>query len=208
MQPGPGQGPAPGWYHGDGDPPGTERYWNGGAWMGEPRLIGGVNPGPTPPGGPPGASAKPGQVSQWRPEELAGYGQRFVAAWIDIAAWAIPMFVAFQLTGGFDSEEDFGRGAGIGILAAVLVWLANGWLAPAVTGQSLGKALLGTRLVNDRTGRPPGLGWMALRIVVSWGGWVASCYVYFLADYLIPAFTDDRKRVTDRVVKMSVLRAR
>ena len=89
-----------------------------------------------------------------------------------------------------------------------MVWLANGWLAPAITGQSLGKALLGTRLVNDRTGRPPGLGWMALRIVVSWGGWVASCYIYFLADYLIPAFTDDRKRVTDRVVKMSVLRAR
>lgn len=28
-----------GWYHGEGDPAGTHRYWDGGAWVGEPQLI-------------------------------------------------------------------------------------------------------------------------------------------------------------------------
>lgn len=29
--------PPPGWYYADGDPPGTERYWNGTTWQGGPQ---------------------------------------------------------------------------------------------------------------------------------------------------------------------------
>ena len=32
----------PGWRHAEGDPPGTERYWDGHAWQGEPRPRGGA----------------------------------------------------------------------------------------------------------------------------------------------------------------------
>jgi len=32
----------PGWYHAEGDPPDTERYWDGFAWTDGPRPIGGV----------------------------------------------------------------------------------------------------------------------------------------------------------------------
>ena len=30
----------PGWYHAEGDPPGSQRYWNGTTWVGEPRDMG------------------------------------------------------------------------------------------------------------------------------------------------------------------------
>ncbi len=35
---------APGWYHAQGDPPGTERYWDGAAWTEGPRPVGGSMP--------------------------------------------------------------------------------------------------------------------------------------------------------------------
>ena len=33
-------GPEPGWYHADGDPPGTQRYWDGMTWQGDPQPVG------------------------------------------------------------------------------------------------------------------------------------------------------------------------
>jgi hypothetical protein len=41
---------APGWYHAEGDPPNTERYWDGAAWTEGPRPIGGmgIDSPPTP----------------------------------------------------------------------------------------------------------------------------------------------------------------
>lgn len=36
--------PAAGWYFAQGDPPGTERYWNGSAWEGTYRAVGGFSP--------------------------------------------------------------------------------------------------------------------------------------------------------------------
>ncbi len=35
---------APGWYFAQGDPPGTERYWNGQSWDGTYRAVGGFSP--------------------------------------------------------------------------------------------------------------------------------------------------------------------
>jgi uncharacterized membrane protein YhaH (DUF805 family) len=32
--------PAPGWYYAQGDPPGTQRYWDGVQWVGEPQGAG------------------------------------------------------------------------------------------------------------------------------------------------------------------------
>lgn len=50
----------PGWYHAEGDPPNTERYWDGAAWTEGPRPIGGTPvaevPTQMPPMDPPGSS--------------------------------------------------------------------------------------------------------------------------------------------------------
>ena len=34
----------PGWYPADGDPPGTQRYWDGMQWQGGPQAMGGPAP--------------------------------------------------------------------------------------------------------------------------------------------------------------------
>lgn len=46
----------PGWRHAEGDPAGTERYWNGTRWEGEPRTAGGTA---QPPNDPFAAAARP-----------------------------------------------------------------------------------------------------------------------------------------------------
>lgn len=53
-----GASAGPGWYHAEGDPPGTERYWDGAAWQGEPRQV--PTPAPPPPTPPaPGFGSPP-----------------------------------------------------------------------------------------------------------------------------------------------------
>lgn len=39
----------PGWYHAEGDPPGTERYWDGSMWTDGPRPVGGFPAAPPTP---------------------------------------------------------------------------------------------------------------------------------------------------------------
>lgn len=38
-----------GWFHAEGDPAGTERYWNGSEWQGEPRPVAATPPAAVPP---------------------------------------------------------------------------------------------------------------------------------------------------------------
>ncbi len=40
-----------GWYRGEGDPPGTQRYWDGYAWVGDPVYEPTATPMPPPPAG-------------------------------------------------------------------------------------------------------------------------------------------------------------
>lgn len=35
----------PGWYYAQGDPPGTQRYWDGASWQGGPQPVPGVSGG-------------------------------------------------------------------------------------------------------------------------------------------------------------------
>lgn len=51
----------PGWYHGAGDPPGTQRYWDGEIWVGEPVAAPTPAPGPFGPGTPPAPTHYPEQ---------------------------------------------------------------------------------------------------------------------------------------------------
>ena len=61
-----------GWYHAQGDPPGTQRYWDGGQWLGEPQAM----PTDTPAFAVGGAGAPAGR-------RRADAGKRFVAFLID-----------------------------------------------------------------------------------------------------------------------------
>lgn len=50
----------PGWYYAEGDPPGTERYWDGTMWTEGPRPVGGFPAAPPTP--PPAAAGGYGAV--------------------------------------------------------------------------------------------------------------------------------------------------
>lgn len=67
----------PGWYHAEGDPPGTHRYWNGGNWEGGPQPI----------------PQAPGQVGQAREHGQAApyaqYAQQYPESSNSVAALVV-----------------------------------------------------------------------------------------------------------------------
>lgn len=69
--------PAAGWYYAQGDPPGTERYWNGASWEGTYRAVGGFSP----------SIATPG------PDDGDFPSSAVVLAWIITALKAIPLIL-------------------------------------------------------------------------------------------------------------------
>ena len=65
--------PGAGWFHAEGDPPGTQRYWDGAAWVGEPQVVPAAPEAPQafaapPPGAPYGSPPmqEPKKSSAWK----------------------------------------------------------------------------------------------------------------------------------------------
>jgi len=116
-----------GWYHGEGDPPGTQRYWNGSEWVGEPVLQ--VPPGP-PPGGqagtmpppaPYGVAAAPG-FSLARLFSASGRINRttYVLMWVVAIGVVVALATIDAAVGTADEEADYGVFTGLGSLA--MIW--------------------------------------------------------------------------------------
>lgn len=181
----------PGWYYCQGDPPGTQRYWNGSAWQGDPQPVGGA---------PAAAAAAP----MGTPGVPAEWGQRAIAYLIDIAPMVAVYLVAIVLIAIAD------------VLAIVAILLYLGVIAYAIwnfiltqgkTGQTIGKQKQGIKLVSDATGQPVGGGPAFLRYLVA--GLISgiTCGVYGLLDLLWPLWDADKKRLTDKIFKFSVVNA-
>lgn len=221
-----------GWYHAAGDPDGTHRYWDGVQWIGDPQPIappsaassspgGGFaaptppTPGPTPSGPPPytavpGASAtgvhadSQSSVGSRTPAE---WGTRAIALLID---WGIALgiFLAgllLAVIGGAIADA-------LGVLLSVLAYVAsigfsiwNLCIRQGATGQSIGKERQGIELVKDETGRPVGGGMAFVRYLLANVLSGVTCGVYGLLDYLWPLWDEDNKRLTDKIVTMSVV---
>ena len=64
----------PGWYYAQGDPPGTQRYWDGQSWIGAPQPV-------------PGAAGPGGQVMA--DDNLATPGSRILGRIIDGFIWFV-----------------------------------------------------------------------------------------------------------------------
>lgn len=154
----------PGWYHGQGDPPGTKRWWDGNEWTGEPQLLGDVtttNAG----------SGTPAPV-----------GRRVVAKLID---WAVILLTFIPLIAVVigrldfdalpDAESDEFQSAFEDQLTAVLDGSAGSLVLPMLiiaigllweivwvgaAGTTLGKKIMGLRIQNVKTGDSPP-GWLA-----------------------------------------------
>lgn len=172
-----------GWYPAEGDPPGTQRYWDGTQWQGGPQPIGGMT-----------ATAGGG------PGEKVEYGTRAVAFLIDTGIY-LAIYVVTLILGSISDALGL-----IGSLAQLGFSIYNGIYLQGTTGQTIGKKQQGIKLVADATGQPVGMGMAFVRGLLGLV-FFFLCLIPLIIDYLFPLFGDDRKRLTDKILSQSVVKA-
>ncbi len=132
----------PGWYPAQGDPPGTQRYWDGQSWIGAPQPV-------------PGVAGPGGQVTA--ESNLATPGSRILGRVIDGFIWFVISAIVGGIFGTFGAVtsgnlgdiEDVSMGAVIisGLLSTALVAGYEIFMVGS-QGGTVGKLALGTRVVN------------------------------------------------------------
>jgi uncharacterized RDD family membrane protein YckC len=172
--------------------------------------------GPVPPGGWQQPIARP--TGGWVGRPLASWGSRVGATIIDLLVLLIPAAILTALLiGGYDTDSSTGELIGVSILS-FLLWSAIVLLyAPLLmirggerNGQTLGKQLVGIRVVRD-SGEPFGFWWAVLREVVVKNllVGVASSIVPlipWLLNILWPLWDGENRALHDMVVKTHVIR--
>jgi uncharacterized RDD family membrane protein YckC len=189
-----------GWYYAQGDPPGTQRYWDGTQWVGGPQAAQGASEpgayGQQPAGG---YGVGGGVPAEW--------GTRALAFLIDaglIVAGSVVLFVV-PLMLSIVSE-------GLASVVSLLLFLAllgfAIWNQIILLGQgaSIGKQKMNIRLVADATGQPVGAGMAFVRGLLG-GLFSFFCYIPLILDYLWPLWDDEKKRLVDKIFKYSVVQA-
>ena len=162
-----------GWYHAQGDAPGTMRYWNGATWVGGPQVG-----GSQPPGGAPGMFTRP-----FDGVDIPELNLRLASRWARFFAWLIDGVIvgaisfAFVFTALVDSiERDSngeialgglfgGGGGGYAVIIPLLLLGAAYEVVPvALWGRTVGKLALGIKIVGADGADPPGF----LRATLRW----------------------------------------
>lgn len=149
----------PGWYHAEGDPVGTQRWWDGTQWIGAPQLN-------APTQGVPGGPASPAKR----------IGGRIIDAIIAGVLFSLPLaIVTFSRIDLQELADELESGSGnfgsvfgtsvnqaadinplfpVALGAAYFVWE---WLWVALRGATPGKLMVGTRVsAVDPSEIPPG----------------------------------------------------
>lgn len=263
-----------GWYYAPGDPEGTQRYWDGAQWIGEPQPVqqqaapaaapdpappstpdydqtvqyqAPQQPSPPPPGdaqAPPAAAtggapdygappAQPGgQPPGYQQQPAPAYGaapqgyQNFGAPGANVGtpaewgtraiAWLIDYGIVFGIyIVGFILALIAGAIAdALGLLMVLVSYVVaigfsiwNLVIKQGSSGQSIGKEKQNIKLVKDETGQPVGAGMAIVRYLVAGVISGVTCGIYGLLDYLWPLWDEEKKRLTDKILKMSVVAA-
>lgn len=186
--------PEPGWYQADGDPEGTHRYWNGEMWVGEPQPL--PDQVAAAPVAPPGTT-------------LATPVQRIVARLIDaLLLLAIVIFVRFLIDDDI-SDAPSRLSLVVGLVGGIVYEIGM----VAAIGATVGKLVVGTRVVAGDGTTPPPIGTASMRwlpnaiSVVPFVGPLIGLAIILAS--LIWVFTDPRRRtIYDRAASTSVVLAR
>ncbi len=198
-----GQQP-PGWYYAHGDPPSTQRYWDGTAWVGSPR------PGP--------GSADLASLNVALPIP------RMAARLIDWVIWLAIRAGAGAFIGyvaGSDPGDTWLDRALVPVLAVILIALYEIAMV-ARTGATVGKMALGLKVV-DPAGTPVDLSSSMIRVLLllmagllegfafgrTW--WVTvlglAAFVALIGYSFVLLFTDQNRRLPwDRLANTLVAR--
>jgi uncharacterized RDD family membrane protein YckC len=139
----------------------------------------------------------------------ASWGRRFAAVLVDGLLLALPflvtVIVAVAIAGG---DED--SPAWVAVVVAWLLWILTPFgyytlLHGGERGQTVGKRLLGIRVIGEDFGRL-GYGRAFGRFLVGWLMWLA-CYVPGILNSLWPLWDDKNQALHDKVVNSIVVRS-
>lgn len=139
-----------GWYHAQGDPPGTQRYWDGSQWQGEAEPL-------------------PGEPEPIGDLGLAEPVNRIGARVIDGIVWIVLLLVVAYLVTGTSGIGLRAEGVSYGahlvatVIGTALV-AAYEVLMVMTRRATLGKVALGLRVARQ-DGSPPGRNEALLRVV-------------------------------------------
>lgn len=191
----------PGWYYAQGDPPGTQRYWDGTAWQGGPQAV-------------PGAEAA--GMGGFDKASLPSPWVRLLARIIDgIIIFVIPAIVIGLILGvGFGGALGAGATDGASIVASLLVGLislAYEYFFLAKDGATPGKKAMSIKVVLE-DGSPLGSDGAVRRLILSIIGIVpfigGIIGLFVLLGTIVMIFIDDRRQVpADKVAKSIVVKA-
>ncbi len=200
-----------GWYYAQGDPPGTQRYWDGSAWVGGPQPVA-------------GASGAGGSVAS--SSALAEPGARIGARIIDGIVWAVIGGIVGGIFGTFSAGFALANGdsADISVIRVLLAGIVSTLLVAAYEifmvgnqGATLGKMALGTKVVNaDGSPADVQTGTRRMYLYIAVGilsalpvlGFVGSLANFIIAVAgLIMLFTDDQRQTPwDKIGKTLVVK--
>ncbi len=161
-----------GWYPVSGDPAGTQRYWDGETFTTGPKR--------TPTARDRAGFARPNSAARWRRASLVS---RLAAAIIDYGA---PVVIVLGIANGMDLEVPTTTleswTAQPRLLGAILgCWLVNQVILVGFFGVSLGRILLGLRVVDARDkDRPPGLIRALVRVALQWPALLITILFFIL----------------------------
>jgi uncharacterized RDD family membrane protein YckC len=152
-----------GWYHAQGDPEGTVRYWNGTSWIGGP-TVGGPSHG-----APPFATTLldgPTHGYATLTAEPTVHGRVLAQAWRRVVAAIIDAVISYLVTiplilASIDWNPDgqprtIPLSNGMRLLPTVLIAIYT--IVPvAFWGATLGKRILSTEVIRAKDGGAPGI---------------------------------------------------
>lgn len=191
-----------GWYHAQGDPPNTHRYWDGSQWVGGPQPIGGPGPGSAP-GGFSGAP----MVAGGRP--LGGPWERIGARILDGLLVGIVSGVIAGILGMDGGPFALGRA-----LLQTAIFAIYSIAMIGTRGATLGKQVLGLAVVRRADGvTPPGIDVAVKRWIIEIVGAftiigaLVSLVIFVVS--LVYLFTDPQRRtVHDRIADTLVVKTK
>ncbi len=161
-----------GWYPVAGDPTGTQRYWNGDEFTTGPKRDANARQK--------AGFIKPNSAAKWN---MAPPLSRLLAALIDYGA---PVAIVLGMANGMGAEiPDTTLSAWLSstdLLASIAaVMLVNQVILVGIWGVSVGRILLGLRVVDARDrDRAPGLGRALVRFLLTGPGAVITAMMFLL----------------------------
>lgn len=189
-----------GWYHAQGDPPETFRYWDGAQWIGEPQYpqqaVVAESAPFQPVSGPDSWAPSPWTAQQGAIMAKGGIGARLLAYIIDLLIAFVPFLIIAAVT-----PDNSGIG-GIGVLVLVGIVFWNVVYRQGTTGQTVGKSALNVTLLGKDDHQPIGVGKALGRGLL---GWLLN--TFFPIDLIWALFDGQNQRLVDKILNTNVFKA-